>query len=461
MSTRVAAARGGLLTSAVVMRTTRGAAALTVLASATMMMSCASAPRAAVAGAVERGALGEAIEAYERMRASDGPDVALLSRVAALLLEQEARGDDREHRRAAVQELSSAGTAGEPILRRIAASAGTAARVLALEALARRGDEGAQLELRALADSTDADERAASVLGMDIEDDSALLMEAIASPHPRAREYAAERLARAAPETDVRIALENAARVDPEPSVRSAAVRALGAFGAPALTAISERLSDPVAGVRMSAVEALLRADRDQARTILGALLEMPTSAQGIEAARLLSIPGRGDGSVADPGARAFLRQALSASDPSLRSQAGVALVSIAGSGDLVAVLRDALGRETDSGVALSLGRALLRQPGAEQDAIEALRTVMRAGATMTSLQAAAILAGERDGEALGVLAGFLAMPEPTLRRVAARALARDAMHPDDARSALRDHDATVRISAAGGILAAAAASSG
>jgi hypothetical protein len=41
------------------------------------------------------------------------------------------------------------------------------------------------------------------------------------------------------------------------------------------------------------------------------------------------------------------------------------------------------------------------------------------------------------------------------VRRVAARALARDAREPDAARVALRDEDQSVRLSAAGGILAA------
>jgi hypothetical protein len=44
------------------------------------------------------------------------------------------------------------------------------------------------------------------------------------------------------------------------------------------------------------------------------------------------------------------------------------------------------------------------------------------------------------------------------VRRVAARSLARDALRPDEARTALRDEDPLVRINAAGGILAASVA---
>ncbi len=426
---------------------------------AVSIAACGGASRGAVATAVDQGDVEQALSAYERMRASDGADLDLLGRVAALLLEQATRSDDPALRRAAIQELSMAGTAGAPIVRRIATGSG-GSRVLALEALARRGDEGARLELRALADSRDPEEHAAAVLGMDVVSDHALLMVAIVSPSARERENAADRLAGAAPETEARLALESIARGDPEPAVRMVAVRALGAYGAAGVAALRERLSDPVAGVRMGAVEALLRADRQQARTILGALLETPTSAQGIEAARLLASPVQGSAATADPGARAYLRQALLATDPNLRSQAGVALVSIPGADELAAVLREALGREADSGAKLSLARALLRQAGAEAEARAALRALMAGGASMTALQAAAILATENDADAPGVLAGFLAAPDSTLRRAAARALARDAMRPDDARGALRDLDASVRISAAGGILAAAAASS-
>jgi HEAT repeat protein len=426
---------------------------------AMVLCGCGSAPRGAVVTAVDRGDASGALAAYERLRVSDGADTDLLARVAALMLMDEAMEGDAERQRAAIQELSLAGTAGAPILERIANGEGPS-RVLALEALARRGDEGARRALRGLADDPDPIARATAILGMDVDLDRDALIEAIASASARAREHAAERLAGAAPDSGARNALEQAARVDPEPAVRMAAVRALGAFGPPAIGALRERLSDPQAGVRLTAVEALLRADRDQARPILGALFAVPTSAQGIEAARLLALPGRDGASPSDAGARAYLVQALDAPDPNLRSQAGVALTSIPGSEEYVGALRAALARESDPGAKLSLARALLEQRGAEEDAREALRALMRQGMTMSSLQAAAVLASERDADAAGVLAAMLEAPDAMLRRTAARALARDAMRPDDARAALRDRDATVRIGAAGGILAASAAPS-
>lgn len=414
--------------------------------------ACAGPARSATSTALERGSLVEALDEYDRMRQLDGPDRELLGRIAALLLEQEAGGADRELRRQAIQELAGSGTAGEPVLQRIAHGDG-ASRVIALEALARRGDDRAALELRSFADDEDADARAASVLGMDPEEDRDALLEAIRWPNARARENAASKLAALVPDGEARAALEETSRVDPEPAVRGAAVRALGGYGPPALVALRERLSDPVPSVRMAAVDALIRADRDQAWAALGSLFETPPSSQGIEAARLMLVRARqGD---EDRGARAYLLSALRAGEPSLRAQAGVALVSLEPSDDLRRVLSEALGREDDPGAKLSIARALLQQEGAEDEARGALRGLMQSGLEMSALQAAGVLAERGDDEAKAILAAFLRRPDPMLRRAAARALARDAMRPDDARSAMRDHDAQVRIGAAGAILAA------
>lgn len=437
-------------------RATRGPW-LALLVAAACASGCGGAARGRVASAVDRGSVDEALEAYERMREADGADPDLLGRIAALILEQAARDADRALSRQAIQELAAAGTRGDPVLRALAEEDG-AWRVLALEALARRGDRGAAIELRSFSDDEDPEARAASVLGMDPEDDRALLLDALGWPQPRARENAASALAALAPDGEVRARIEETSRVDPDPGVRAAAVRALGAYGSAAVSALRERLSDPQPSVRSAAVDALIRADRDEAWAALGSLFATPASAQGVEAARLMLLRQReGD---EDRGARAYLLSALRASEPALRAQTAVALVSLPPAEDARDALREALAAESDPGTQLSLARALGRQPGAEQEAEAALRTLMQAGLEMSALQAAALLAEDGDQAATGVLAAFLGRPDPSLRRAAARALARDAMRPDDAREALRDHDASVRIGAAGAILAAAAAAS-
>jgi HEAT repeat protein len=75
----------------------------------------------------------------------------------------------------------------------------------------------------------------------------------------------------------------------------------------------------------------------------------------------------------------------------------------------------------------------------------------------MTGAQAAVVLAGAGDDEGLARLRADLGTSDASVRRVVVRALARDALHPVEVRTALQDEDPLVRIHAAGGILAAAA----
>ena len=75
----------------------------------------------------------------------------------------------------------------------------------------------------------------------------------------------------------------------------------------------------------------------------------------------------------------------------------------------------------------------------------------------MTGLQAAVVLAPLGDENAIALLQQRCLSDQASLRRVAARSLARDAMRPVDVRPLLHDAEMSVRIQAAGGILAAAA----
>lgn len=409
---------------------------------------CGAGTRGVVMSAIERDDVEGALLAYERLRATDGPDSSVLARIAERVLRSEAASAP-----AAIAELAMAGTAGEPALRELAREQGPGA-LLALEVLARRSDESARRHLRGLADSSDPEERAASVMGMMIDGDRDALLDAITWPIVKARQHAAALLGGLAPDGEVRDVLVEVSRSDPDASVRAAAVRALGSYGGLAFDALRERLSDAAGTVRMAAVEALIRADSERARAALGTLFETPTSVQGIEAARLLVGPS-GDPRTLDEGAQSYLRQALVARDPTLRAQAGVALSSAPSARELAPALREALMRESDPTATLVIARAILRVENADVAARQALHQLIESDTSMNGLQAAIALVEVGDHDAIAALRIFVGAQDSMLRRTAARALARDASRPDEVRSLLIDPDASVRISAAGGILAA------
>jgi len=422
-----------------------------------LMAACASGPRGRVTSAVAADDLDGALEAYDEIRRSEGADAELLGDVAALILIREAHGEDDARRRAALTQLSLAGTRGEPLLREIAGESGTGpARLGALRVLASRGGEAARLSLRALADHDDPAILAMAVLGMDPSLDQALLLEHCGAEDPGLRAAAIRALAPAAAEERVRERLATVARVDAVASVRAAAVRSLRGAGASASDALRERLGDPESSVRLAAVGALVAADPGAARAALAPLLEVAISPAGIEAARLLADD---EDATTATGARRFLRRALTAQEASLRIQAGVALTGLPRATEApMDAVREALGGESSPAVQLAFARALRRRddPVARRTLIALL-----SGSGMPQVQAAALLAADDEESARQVLTTVLRdLDQPSLsRRTAARALARDAMRPDAARGALRDEDALVRIFAAGGILAAAAAS--
>ncbi|MFO0686469.1 MAG: HEAT repeat domain-containing protein [Sandaracinus sp.] len=419
---------------------------------------CGGGMRLGVSSALDRRDVPGAIDAYERLRESDGDDVALLTRIASLLLEDAAASSDETSREAALTQLSLAGTVGRPVLERLAEGGS----VHALALLAQVGSGSAREALRGRVGDPDPAVRAAAVLGLSAEADRAQLITLATESSARVRAAACTRLAELAPDSDARLVLEERARIDPDPSVRGAAVRALGDYGASAVALLRERLSDPIASVRMGAVAALLHADRDGARASLASLFEMPPSAQGIEAARLLATAVDRDAPPTDADAersRAFLVGALSATDGALRGQAAVALVTLPHSESLDRALTEALAREPDATVRLQIARALITSSGTEQGAHEALVALSTVDASMTALQASIELATRGDHDAALRIEQAMHGADIPLRRTAARALARDAMEPARVAPALEDPDASVRIAAAGGILAADAAS--
>ncbi len=413
-------------------------------------------PRRGVDDALDARDLGGALEAYDRFRATEGADVALLADVAALLLELEALSDEPTRRDAALAQLELAGNAGLDTLRRVGRSEGvTIARARALAALTKRRDSQARAFLYALLDGDDPAILALAVTALQ-DDEEARMLELLAHADPQVRRAAALRLSARRDSSAALEALVQIARVDPEARVREAACRALGSFGAAAVPRLRERLDDPDPQVRQTVVRALVQADRDAAIPIIAPLLGLPPSPASIEAARVLAYVGV-DEARDETGETAlqWLLGVLSHEDASLRSTAAIALVSVAPTGAPLDALRGALAREEDRGVRLGLARALL--PSDDDDARPAHDALLALldGDDMPAVQAAALLAENDDAAGVAKLEATLASEDPLLRGVAARALARGAHLPDAVLPALRDPEPLVRIQAAGGVLAA------
>jgi len=403
-----------------------------------------------------------ALERYETYRESEGADPGLLSHVAALLLEDAAASDDDTARAAAFVQLGLAGTAARDSLKRLSTPGrDPILRAQALELLARGGDGRAADELRAMLDREEWSILASAVTVLDGDDDQTLLLAYLEHPAAEVRKVAARKLRDAAPLGAARAALAEAARVDPEAGVRAAAVSSLAEYGAEAFEMLRERLSDSESQVRQAAVRALVRADRPLALSVLGPLLEMAPNPAGIEAARVLAGGGRRASDEVPEGhvegetlARAYLRRALESAAPNLRSQAAVALSSLENVTDLGGVLTAALDAEEDPQVRLGIATILARDEATEAKGHQVLGEIM-AGDGLPAVHAAGFLARAEIETATPRLIALMGGGDAHVRKVAARSLARDALEPDAARGALRDDDLAVRISAAGGILAA------
>jgi HEAT repeat protein len=416
---------------------------------------CGGGPRASVVSAIDARDVTRSLDEYDRFREDEGGgDPELLGAVAALVLERAVTDGEAEERDAALHQLALAGTAGEAVLERLAESAeDRAVRARALGVLASRGRSSAHEKLRAMVDDDDPAVVAEAVHTLDGATDTARLLALLTHTAGEVRAAAAKELGDAAPDGAVFVALAEAARVDPLPKVRAAATRSLGAFAAQAFEPIRERLSDADTTVRMAAVGALVAADRERALSALGSLLDMTPTPAGVEAARVLATT-EGEGAET---ARAFLRGALVSGDSRVRSQAAVALWSLPSNEALVPAIVEALAAETEPAVKRVIAGILAVRADTRDQALAALREMME-GRGMDAVQAAALLAQHEPAHAIPILTAAMENGEPEVRRTAARALARDALKPDAARTALRDDDPLVRIYAAGGILAAASA---
>lgn len=417
--------------------------------------ACGSALRSDVTRAVDASNAADAMTAYERLRSADGDDPALLADIAAVVLENEIV-QDSGNRDAAFGQLLAAGTAGNEILDKLSRNEAPIVRVSALEILTSRGQTDARTELRSYLNDSDAVVRSRALSSLDVVDEANVLAAALSHPSSAMRLKAAQRAATGVVVPELFLALTTAARNDPEASVRAASVRALARAGSTAVEALRERLSDPNEGVRTAAVGALAVADRVRAREILGSLLDMGPNGASIEAARVLAMP-IGEDASGTVDARAFLLRGLESSDANIRTQSAVALAGLSEDSTMNDALAHAMETDNDTSVRILLGGTLMNRAATAARAQTVLHALLESQG-MGAVQAAALLARDHDRTAMHVLADATRDPSAVLRRIAVRAVARDALMPHLVRRALLDTDASVRITAAGAIVSAASA---
>jgi hypothetical protein len=423
---------------------------------AVLACGCASGPHGEVRSAAQRADADAAVTAYDALRAAQGPHGGALALVASAVLESAARGDDRSLRDAALSELTTAGVAAEPVLRRLAEASDvdTAVRARALSVLASRGRRGQRAELRRLVDHEDPEVVAWAVTALDPGRDRERLVADLSDPTAVVRVSAAKVLAGARRSVDVRRALVPMVRRDPSPRVRAAAAGALAGQGPAVLQPLRKALADPVREVRGAAAGALLQVGTDEAFAALGRALATSPSPDSIEVARRVLAAGRGtDLPEALRGeAQDHLVAALLIGSGSLRAQAAVAASSVPVHDALEAALVEALDDEDDDAVRWALARTLdgLHAP---RDALARAFRSLAEGEGVPAVQASAVLARDGDADAEKRLEGFMREGTPLVRTTAACAMACEVGAPDRARSSLRDEDASVRVRAAGAIL--------
>ena len=438
-------------------------------------MSCGGANQCAVKAALERGDVKAAVSAYNRM---GEPESALLARIAAALLREEALGRDRVRQQAALGQLAAAGARGRGLLQQLADKAAdnsgpaALAGARALGLLAGRGDADAVDRLRELVNAEQTEVRAAAVSVLQPVEDLGRLLAELDSPYPSVRLAAARALGSANRNTPssrengpplpaARIALEKCTRLDPAAEVRAAALWSLAEAGRQAAESIEQALDDAEREVRLAAIGALVLADVERAELVLGRLMQSDLGEEGIAAARhLLAMnddrggadPTKDSGAVAE--AQRYLRRALAATEPTLRAAAAVAVDALPPERFDSGWLIERVEREKVPRVRLSLVNALWT--GSEQGRLRgALREIGATGG-VSGAYAIALLAEQGDPKAVDKLCSLLARAPVAVKRVAAQVLGRDLGRPHLVRRALGDSDALVRIAAAGAVLAAA-----
>lgn len=422
-----------------------------------LSVGCVSGRRASVLRAIDAHDTPKALSAYEALRRADGADATLLALMAADLLETEAEGADPSRRRQALSALHTAGTVSRQVFLRLRHSTDPSVRAAALAALARLGEYGAEAELRPFVDHETWDVVTAAVSVLSASSDRALLVTLLSHPAASVRREALTRLVVADETGGLRPELTKMARLDPDASVRAVATKGLGDFGQVAFEALRDRLHDEAVTVRLAAVRQLLAVDEVRGRSALLDLLSMPASLTSLEAAKALLAAESSRASGRIEASEALVR-ATHHADDHVRAQAARLWLSLEPKVAARAI-GTLLGEAETKEIRLAFAQVLLdADDESRRRAIDVLASLLDGGG-LVAVQAATGLLTVDDDEtrrrALTTLTKGLADDAAAVRRTAVRALAKDAGRPDAARNALVDQDPSVRIQAAGAILAA------
>jgi HEAT repeat protein len=411
------------------------------------LVACASSA-APLRQQVQRGDTRGAIRAYReraRERGSSIPD--LLANVALAVLEREASAEDVRTRNAVFSTLRSLGSRGHDALVALAERPGIVgdrAAATLYELDGRDGEPPARLIEASR--SLDPERRIAGLSADEGRNNVLALIGALESRNVELRRAAAQRLGRRRGEPAVLERLSQCVREDPEDTVRSACVGALGSIGATAFDAILPAREDRTTFVRLMAISALVSANKDRAREVLGPMLREPPNALSIELARALSARG-------DEEATNYILDALAGSDPGLRAQAAVAASGLGERFEprLLPFLEDG-----DVEVRLRVAGALGRAGRRRAEAVSSLRPLASSPDAMLAIRALLVLSELDDAAAAAPVRRALGSQSASVRRLAVLAwshLAGGSGEVDPLADLLDDRDATIRVLAAGEIV--------
>lgn len=416
-----------------------------------LLCGCVGASRA-VRRAADRGDLRAALSAYRELVDARGEgDPEVLAVIAWATLRTAASSDDPAWRSAGFAALRGLGERANSLFEALASRPGVVGdRATAALWELHGPSEQRRARLHLALTSSGQERRIAGMTLFSRGNARAALIRLSNDPDPRIRAEAIRLLARGRCSRRVRERLGEIVHTDASADVRAAAVRALGACGERAVSALERGLNDPELFVRMAVPSALLSASREHGRQLVTTLVGAHPDPLSVEAARALS-------QARDDDIDTWLLGVMRDGSQSLRVQAAVAAHTLAARhpNELARYLND-----TNPEIVLRVAAALARVDGQRQRAREALRRLSHSLDGFVAVRALSALAMLGEGDLDEPVRGALRAPDSTVRRIAVlvwsdvRDVSRDS---DELAPLLRDPDRSVALIAAVQIVLAAA----